>query len=95
MNGADGMRTPGIAGDVAQPSAMVQWTRNGVVKTSRRKPSPGRMHEKPWGWATMSVNSTSRRSPGRAPLTRTGPVSGWTAPAGKPWNAATVVPGPR
>ena len=51
MNGADGMRTPGIAGDVAQPSAMVQWTRNGVVKTSRRKPSPGRMHEKPWGWA--------------------------------------------
>src|SRR5438093_634708 len=29
----------------------------------------------------MSRNSISRTSPGRAPLTKTGPVSGWMAPA--------------
>src|SRR5262249_29904082 len=41
MNGAPGMRTPGSWGDVAHPSARVQWTRNGVVIRSRRKPRPG------------------------------------------------------
>ena len=41
MNGAPGMRTPGSWGDVAQPSLICQCTRNGAVKTSRRKPRPG------------------------------------------------------
>ena len=38
MNGAPGMRTPGICAEVAQPSAIRQCTRNGSVITSRRKP---------------------------------------------------------
>src|SRR5207245_5963945 len=46
MNGAAGMRTPGSRGDVAQPSRICQCTRNGVVKRSRRKPSPGRSEER-------------------------------------------------
>ena len=36
MKDAPGMRTRGSWGEVAQPSAMVQWTRNGAVMTSRR-----------------------------------------------------------
>ena len=36
MNGAPGMRTPGISFEVAQPSAIDQCTRNGVVNRSRR-----------------------------------------------------------
>ena len=41
MNGAPGMRTPGICSEVAQPSLSCQCTRNGSVMTSRRKPRPG------------------------------------------------------
>ena len=81
MNGAPGMRTPGICAEVAQPSAICQCTRNGSVITSRRKPSPGMIALNAVGWAMMSVNSISSMSPGSAPLTKTGPVSGCTTPA--------------
>ena len=94
MNGAPGMRTPGSLGDVAQPSRICQWTRNGVVKTSRRKPSPGTIAVNACGWGTMSRNSTSSTSPGWAPLTKTGPVRGWIAPASMFAMSASVVPGP-
>ena len=67
MNGAPGMRTPGSCGDVAQPSAMVQWMRKGVVMTSRRKPRPGMMAVKAHRWGAMSRNSTSSRSPAGRP----------------------------
>src|SRR5439155_25628717 len=79
MNGAPGMRTRGSFDDVAQPSRICQWTRNGVANTSRKK--PGTIAVNACGWGTMSRNSISRTSPGRAPLTKTGPVSGWMAPA--------------
>src|SRR3984893_1152445 len=46
MNGAPGMRTPGICAEVAQLSAIRQCTRNGSVITSRRKPSPGTIAQK-------------------------------------------------
>ena len=80
MKGAAGMRTPGTWRDVAPPSPSVQCTRNGVVITSRRNPRFGMIALKPQAWATISTNSTSRRSPGRAPVTYTGPVNGWIAP---------------
>ncbi len=46
------------------------------------------------GSGRMSTNSTSSRSPGCAPFTNTGPVSGCTAPASMPAMSATVVVGP-
>ena len=94
MNGAPGMRTPGSFGDVAQPSRICQWTRYGVVNTSRRKPSPGTIAVNACGCGTMSRNSISSTSPGRAPLTKTGPVRGWMAPASILAMSASVVPGP-
>ena len=45
------------------------------------------------GWAMMSVNSISSMSPGIAPLTNTGPVSGCTAPTSSLAKSATVVAG--
>ena len=94
MNGAPGMRTPGISADVAHPSCISQCTRNGSVMTSRRKPSPGMIALKPVGCAMMSVNSISRRSPGIAPLMNTGPVKGCTAPKSIVAKSATVEAGP-
>ena len=90
MNEPPGMRTPGSCADVAQPFSIFQWTRNGVVIVSRRKPRPGMIAENAQGWGTISTNSISSRSPGCAPLTKTGPVSGWTAPIGSPARSATV-----
>ncbi len=90
MNGAPGMRTPGSWADVAHPFAICQWTRNGVVMTSRRNPSPGMMPVKAQGCGSMYTNSISSRSPGMAPLTKTGPVSGWTAPSGTVAKSASV-----
>ena len=81
MNGAPGMRTPGSCAEVAQLSLSCQCTRNGSVITSRRKPSPGMIALNAVGCGMMSVNSISSMSPGCAPLTNTGPVSGCTAPA--------------
>src|SRR5258708_20635694 len=52
------------------------------------------MPVKAWGWGRTSTNSISRRSPGRAPFTRTGPVMGWIAPASIPAMLAAVVDGP-
>ena len=43
------------------------------------------------GCAMMSVNSISSMSPGIAPLTNTGPVSGCTAPVSSLAKSATVV----
>ena len=76
MKGAPGIRTPGICGEVAQPSLSVQWTRKRSVMMSRRKPSPGRIALNAVACGTMSRNSISNASPGSAPLTATGPVSG-------------------
>ena len=45
------------------------------------------------GCGMMSMNSISRMSPGCAPLTNTGPVSGCTAPASIAAKSATVVAG--
>jgi hypothetical protein len=42
------------------------------------------------GCATMSTNSISSMSPGLAPLTKTGPVSGCTAPTLRVAKSATV-----
>src|SRR6266436_8852990 len=52
------------------------------------------MPVKAWGWGRTSTNSISRRSPGRAPFTSTGPVIGWIAPASIPAMLAAVVDGP-
>ena len=52
------------------------------------------MPVKAWGCGRMSTNSTSRRSPGRAPFTSTGPVIGWMAPASIVAMLAAVVVGP-
>jgi hypothetical protein len=93
MNGAPGMRTPGICAEVAQPSLIRQCARKGSVITSRRKPRPGMIALNAVGWAMMSVNSISSMSPGCAPLTNTGPVSGCTAPASSVARSATVVVG--
>jgi hypothetical protein len=46
------------------------------------------------GCEMMSVNSISRMSPGAAPLTKTGPVSGCIAPTSSDGKSATVVAGP-
>ena len=94
MNGAPGMRTPGSCADVAQLSLICQCTRNGSVITSRRKPRPGMIALNAVGCGMMSVNSISSMSPGCAPLTNTGPVSGCTAPGvergedRRPWSPA-------
>ena len=45
------------------------------------------------GCGMMSVNSISRMSPGCAPLTNTGPVSGCTLPASSAAKSAMVVAG--
>src|SRR6185312_9182794 len=90
MKGAPGMRTFGICSEVAQPSLIFQCTRKGSVMTSRRKPRPGRMALNAVGSATMSANSISSMSPGFAPLTNTGPVSGCTAPTLRLAKSATV-----
>ena len=95
MNEAPGMRTPRSWREVAQPSAISQWTRKGMVMMSRRKPRPGMMAVKAHGWGTMSTNSTSSRSPARAPFTSTGPVSGWIAPASMAAKSASVDRGVR
>ena len=79
MNDAPGMRTPGSSAAVAKPSRIFQCTTNGAVITSRRKPKPGMMALNAVGCGRMSRNSISSMSPGCAPLTKTGPVSGWTA----------------
>jgi hypothetical protein len=42
----------------------------------------------------MSRNSTSSTSPGCAPFTKTGPVSGWIAPVCIDAMSASVVEGP-
>ena len=47
------------------------------------------------GWGRMSTISISRTSPGRAPLTSTGPVSGCTAPVSIVAMLAAVAEGPR
>jgi hypothetical protein len=56
MNGAPGMRTPGISAEVAQPSPICQWARNGSVIASRRSPSPGMIALKATGCAMMSFD---------------------------------------
>ena len=93
MNGAPGMRTPGSCGDWAKPLAISQCTRKGVVKRSRRKPKPGMIMVKPRLAGTICSILTARRSPGWAPSTCTGPVSGWTRPISMPARSAAVVPG--
>src|SRR5512144_419074 len=52
------------------------------------------MPVKPWGCGRMSTNSISSRSPGLAPLTSTGPVIGWTAPASIAAMPSAVTEGP-
>jgi hypothetical protein len=93
MNGAPGMRTPGSCGDWANPLAISQCTRKGVVKRSRRKPKPGMIMVKPRLAGTICSIFTARRSPGSAPSTCTGPVSGWTRPISMAARSAAVVPG--
>jgi len=78
MNGEPGMRTPGRPADVAQPSAMSQFTLYGSGKSSRRNPNPGTCTVYPYWSGSISTISTSSRSPGSAPSTYTGPVSGCT-----------------
>ena len=78
MKAPAGIRTPGRSGDTAAAPSIVHLTRKGVGKKSRRKPKPGMIVVNPNGWGVMSTMCTSRRSPGSAPLTNTGPVRGWT-----------------
>src|SRR5438094_9715231 len=76
MKGAPGMRTPGSWSEVAKLFSIFHLTMNGVKKTSGRNPNPGTIQVKANGSGRMSTNSTSRRSPGFAPLMKTGPVNG-------------------
>ena len=65
-------------------------------RSSRRagSPRPGMMAEKAQGCGAMSTNSISSRSPGLAPLTKTGPgqrvdrASGSDAEIGRRWSCA-------
>ena len=68
-NGAPLMRTRGRSGESAKPSAIRQRTRNGSLKTSRRKPKPGIWQVNPHEAGSTSRIFTSRRSPGSAPFT--------------------------
>ena len=47
MNGAPGMRTPGISSQTAPPACCSHLAQKGSLKTSRRKPKPGRERVKP------------------------------------------------
>ena len=88
-----GIRTPGSSFEVAQPSLISQWTRYGSVNRSLKKPEPGRIRVHPCGWGRMSTYSTSSRSPGLAPFTYTGPVSGCPTLASIPSRSVTDMPG--
>jgi hypothetical protein len=78
MNEPSRTRTPGSSAEVAQPSAIRHVTMNGSGNSSRRKPKPGIWIVKPQLAGLSSRISTSSKSPGSAPLTNTGPVSGCT-----------------
>ena len=79
-NISSGTATPGTPAERAKPPAISQVTRYGSVKTSARKPKPGITAVTPKAAERYSRNSTSRTSPGFAPSTSTGPVSGWARP---------------
>ena len=64
-----------------------------VARSTTRKPRPGMIALNAVGWAMMSVNSISSMSPGWAPLTKTGPVSGCTTPASIEASSAALMPG--
>lgn len=93
MNGAPGIRTPGRSSDVAKSPAIVQRTMEGSVNTSRRKPKPGTWTVNPNGCGSTSASVTSSTSPGSAPLTYTGPVSGCTTPRFALRRSSAVVAG--
>ncbi len=69
------MRSPARAWT---PSLRSQICRYGLAKSaSGKSPRPGRMAVQPKSAGFTSRISTTSASPGRAPRTRTGPVSGW------------------
>ena len=61
---------------MAKLFSIFHFTMKGVEKTSGRYPNPGTMQVKAKGSGRMATNSISRRSPGFAPLMKTGPVNG-------------------
>ena len=65
----------------------------GAVKRSRKKPKPGAITVKPSLWGMTSRISTARRSPGSAPSTETGPVSGGPARDSRPGDRAPSLSG--
>ena len=64
----------------ATPSAMSQRTSSGSGKRSASSPKPGMTAVVPTASQSSASSSTTSTSPGRAPRTATGPVSGWLAP---------------
>ncbi len=78
-NGSSGTATPCLPMRANRPSETSQICRKGLSKSlSGRSPRPGRIAVQPNGArGRTSWISTTRTSPGCAPRTRTGPVSGW------------------
>ena len=74
------------------PSVTSQIWRKGLGKSaSGSRPRPGRMAVQPKGApGFISRISTTRVSPGRAPSTRTGPVSGWPRNGPRPMTSSCV-----
>ena len=86
-----GTAIPGSSGDRATAPSSSHGTRNGSVKTSARKPNPGMTQFTPNAGVSKSTSSTSRTSPGSAPSTKTGPVSGCARPSSKRPQSAWVL----
>ena len=84
-NPCNGSRTPGRSREVAKRVPLIggapssQCAMAGSVKTSRRKPNPGTatVYPKLSGPGPTSIMVTASTSPRTAPVTNSGPVSGW------------------
>ena len=71
-----GTAIPGSSAERACVPSSSQPTRNGSVKRSARNPKPGMTPFTPKSGVSYPTSSTSSTSPGSAPSTWTGPVSG-------------------
>ncbi len=80
-NGRPWIAIPGMSAERATPSSISQRTKTGRSNPSVSKPKPGRIAVVPKLPGSMLSISTTSRSPGRAPRTSIGPVSGWLAPS--------------
>ena len=75
-NGRSGIRIPGAKPTLVSPGSNSKILRYGSGNRSARNPNPGTFATQPQSPSSISCSVTARRSPGSAPSTYTGPVSG-------------------